>query len=261
VDNLRRLYDCFYRLIDPREGITNDWVLADRHIAGLHTLFPKAFFSNIDDPSLNMVLKHEGGAAKAPLSLALSLGTVMRISVIEIDGSPDCAVVIGLQAPIADMFQVSAGSKCECNFTGRFLSLVVQAGTLARLRIVGLPIPQEKITATIDLKRLPDPKKIPCRRVPVAAKRQVFLDVGKERPIQGIVFRDCIGVRSVLLAFFAITWVNPQEKPVAVEYGFLPDCQESEFVMRFRSPVTAKMVQIQFYDVLQRYLDPKIELF
>jgi hypothetical protein len=89
----------------------------------------------------------------------------------------------------------------------------------------------------------------------------VIVDVGKARSIQGIVFRDCIGVRSVLLAFFAITWVNPQEKPVAVDYGFLPDYPDTEFVMRLKSPITAKIIQIQFYDVLQGYVEPKIELF
>jgi hypothetical protein len=74
-------------------------------------------------------------------------------------------------------------------------------------------------------------------------------------------FRDCIGVRSVLLAFFAITWVNSHEKPVAVDYGFLPDSPDTEFVLRFKSPVTAKIIQIQFYDVLPGYVDPKIDVF
>jgi hypothetical protein len=189
----------------------------------------------------------------------LALGAEMGISSVQLEGDRDCLIVIR-KPGMGTKIEVRPPQEQKIAITGQFFTVTLQRGVLRKLKLSGMEAIQLPCAVGEEAKKVPTPPKLSAKLIQIPAKRQIVLDVGKPKKMKGLVFRDMIGVRSIILAFFAGKWDNPQEKPVATDYYYIPE-GDSRFVLRFKAFVTARFLQIHFYDVSGGFTEPKVTLF
>ena len=260
VNTLLRLFRCFYKLYDPQEDITHQWLLShlNTHTTRDPTRFPCAFFTTADNPTYNLVLTDSGGAIKAPQNLGLALGTAMAITSIAIECSDDCSVVIRPEGSMTKCELNALTSRtAACSFSTQFLTLTLRQGTLHKLSFTATPLPKPNFDLTQPITTADDPKEIRTRVTNNSQRHSALLDAGRPMPIKGISFQSLSAVRSLILVFYA---TDTRETPIATDHYYIPEC-DSPFVLRFKHEVTARLVQVQYYDIIPGFTEPKITMF
>jgi hypothetical protein len=262
VDSLVRLYHSFHLLCAPQEHRTNEWLLANlvanTPVVTNFTQFPSAFFTNASDPAANLILTAAGGVATGTQNWMLALGADMSLTQVEVVGSKECVLHIGLVGSAIHV-ELKGSQSRECRITGQFFTVSLRAGTLNKLILTGVEAIQPAKTLVVESKTVSLGKQLSSKVLSFTGKRQVILDIGKRKDVKGLAFRDMVGLTSVVLGFFASKWDDAGEKPSASDFYYIPE-GESQFVLRFKATVNARFVQIVFYDILPSFVEPKLTI-
>jgi hypothetical protein len=247
-------------MLDPHSFCVNAWLAqySGLDLQGLSPCeFPRAFFTDADDPAANLVLTGRGGSLAAPEALMLALGAPMSVTSIEMEGENLRVEIWPKGAPAKVELSEPWTSCC---IQGQFLALKIVAGVLNGLKLKGTPLVQVKSALKVEARRMSEAGRINAKLTLRPQKQQIVLDLGRAKQLTGVVFKELTGARSIVFAFFIGEWHGHKNKPVATDHYYIPET-EPQFRLRFKPIVPVKVVQIQFCDILAGFALPKVELF
>ena len=264
VDTLLQLYKRFHRMCFPQEADTNEWLLQSPFLSNPSpnpTQFPRAFFTNADDASFNMVLTDAGGKITGPQNLLLSLWCPMCIRKVTIECSNDCSLIVRKENSAEKHEIIASKSKSiECEITAQFLMITLRKGTLNKFMLMGSIVSSSVKLEEMLSRRLPDPVEQKVKSLYNSQKRITVVELPQMMDVSGLMFREFTAVRSILISFFTSSPIKSQEKPIAVDYFYIPGT-DSTFSLRLKNVVRAKFVSVHFLDVLPGYSEPKITVY
>lgn len=260
VDTLLRLYKSFFKLYDPNESGTNDWLRRfDSRKLSTHlnpTQFPSAFFSTSDDPRTNMILTDEGGFVRSPQSLLLTLGATMKISKIKIESTDDCIVMIRAEGNNKKItIDASKSKEAVWEAEGRFFYVILKNGQLNKLNIIGIAQPPELFKCDYKFKTPQMPISYKTRVSEYNASSRLSTVENGLKPAKGITLKGVAGLRSMIIIFFG----KDSRAPSETKYYIVPQGCDP-FTLLFNDPISARVIQIKYYDVGPQFNEPKIEL-
>lgn len=258
VATLIRLFKCFYKLYDPQEYITHQWVCEYLEKYGSEndpTRFPRAFVMAADDPKANLVLTEVGGEVTGPRNLDIAFGSAMSVTSISVEASDDCSLVL---RPEGARTKVEIDAKTvECSCSGQFFTLTIRKGTLHKVSFTGTPMPGVRDRTTVVEETIEELREIRTRVSNNGQRHSAILDVGKVMLLKGIWFQSLSNCRSIILTFFDD---DTREKPSGTDWYYIPEC-ESQFALRFTQEVKARIVHVQYYDIIPGFTEPKAYLY